>query len=193
MRQTRIVLGSRDTPQFVDKAFFESMQALVAVSSIDRVEHPSSVHYWVPRHFVACPNRDDYDIYKIFVDDEILLPGCQRRSTLAKYKYKYHRPRVGFDRFTVTVSETSDDYFLLLPNAIYENTRIHQNEVSYMCVFDDVRWIVYFRQVHVDPHDLNHSLWFFSHPKYQVELVADTDCRSQVKDLLNLLIPKTLR
>lgn len=195
--RTRVTLGTNETPQFVRKDFFESVKAMTQLyTAYQKNEMPSTIRYFVPGHFVIGSPSEIYNVFTVDLDDERLVPRCHKTRILSRIKFKHRRPQHAFDRFTTVTENATDRYFLLLPNARYHHTIVYRDWVYFVLLLDGHVWEIHFRHVYTDPHDLNHNLWFFSKPKYQIEMKTDQDFRNRDTDLkkaILLMIPRAFR
>jgi hypothetical protein len=195
--RTRVTLGTRETPQFVREDFYESVKTMTAMYSHNEpVVMPDTIRYYVPRHFIIGAEDMAYNSYMIDVDDEQMIPRCKVTRILSRLKFKHKRPQEAFDRFTTITENFAKRYFLVLPNARYHHTIVYRNWVYFVLLLDGHIWEIHFRQVHTDPHDLNHNLWFFSKPKYQIEMQTNQDFRNkdaELKRAILLMIPRAFR
>lgn len=196
MIRTRIVLGSRETPDFVPKDFFDAMQAVTTMYQIDFKLMPTTIRYYIPKHMIVERNFYHIDRYSIELDDATHTPYCNRVQYLRKHTFKRRIPGHTFDRFKWTTEQYYDDYYLLTPNAMYYNIEIFQEwSVSYV-LYHNVLWQVHFRQVSVDPHDTSQVIWFHSKPKYQIELICYEDFRGRERELKKAvlaILPRAFR
>jgi len=191
--ETRILLGCRETPQFVTKEFHDAMLLVSAAQAHDSILHTDTIAFHVPAAFVACPEERDFTIR---IDDVDRVPYCKGVKLLGKWKYRYKRPRVGFDRYTVYVENVVDDYFALLPHARYDDVVIHREQQSFLIVSDGMDWLVVYRQVFCDPHTTTQSIWFAASPKYQIEIRCRHDFRQdqpRLQALLSRFLPSSFR
>lgn len=194
---TRVVLGTRETPSFVSKDFYNLMQTLVASYATDTFLHPTTIRYYVPAHFVVERWWYNFDRYEIDLDDAHLVPRCRRRKVLNRLVYKHHVPMHAFDRMLVTTERcVNDDYYLLVPNASYYHTTIFKDWNESHVYYNGFLWNIHFRNVFVDPHETSSSTWFFSTPRYQIELTTAQDFsenNNQLKDALLQILPRAFR
>ena len=191
--ETRILLGCRETPSFVTQEFYAAMMALSSVQSFDAMNHTDVITYHIPRAFVA--RKEDMD-YTIRLDDVDRVPYCRVVKTLQKWRYRYKRARRGFDRYTVFHEYADDEYFALLPHARYDDVWIYRNQQSFMLLHHDIQWLIIYREVFVDPHTTDQSIWFASTPKYQIEIRCRRDFREEqtrLQLLLQTFIPSSFR
>jgi hypothetical protein len=198
--QTRVLLGSRETPRFVSREFFDAMKHVTAqFQTGDPIYHHDTIHYFVPKHMVverSVGDNCDNDLYEVSLDDHHLVPRCRRRKRFQKLIFKLKHPRSCFDRMQVSTERVNSCYFLLLPNAAYYNTEIFTNWQQYHLWYNYERWNVHFRQVNVDPHETSETIWFFSQPKFQIEITTNQDFRGRDDDLkkaLLAIIPRAFR
>lgn len=198
--QTRIVLGSRETPRFVDKAFYDAVQQFVSIfQGGDPVEFHDTIQYFVPKHMVVERVNgvfNDNDSYEISLDDHRMVPICRRRKKYHKIIFKLKHPRSCFDRMQVVTERVNTAYFLLLPNSAYYNTEIWTNWKQSYVWYNNHQWYINFRQVYVDPHETSETVWFFSKPKYQIEITTNQDFSEREADLkqaLLAIIPRAFR
>lgn len=193
--QTRIVLGTRATPKFVTKEFYDAMHIITSTFQYDFTIRPVTIKYKIPSHMVV-ERSEIYPEYYIEVCDSIRVPLCRKRKILEYNTYKYKQPKLNFDRFRIYTEEIVEDYYLLVPNAQYYDTAIYKEwEVRHL-LYNNVLWDIHFKQVFVDPHDTRHNIWFFSQPKYQIELIAEQDFRENELELKNAImniIPRAFR
>jgi len=192
---TRIVLGSRETPSYVSKEFHDCLKMMTGLFRVGRTTTADHIIYHVPQHFIASKSREEFDYYSICLDDSNSIPECVQRTILSKQRYtqKLAASRPGFDKMTVYTERSSDEYFLLLPNARFDHTEIHKQEETHVLEIDGNYWYVNFLQAFVDPHDTASTIWFFSQPRYQVEITTSQDFRQRpddLKDSLRMLIPR---
>lgn len=193
--RTRIVLGSRATPKFVTKEFYEAMHLITSTFQYDFTLRPTTIEYKIPNHMVV-ERWETYPHYSIQVCDSVNIPMCHKHRVLHMETYKHREPKLNFDRFRVYTEAYSNDYYLLTPTAQYYDTAIYQEwEVRHL-VYDNILWDVHFRQVYVDPHNTKHTIWFFSQPKYQIELISNHDYRTkpaELKKAVIAIIPRSFR
>jgi len=189
MVETRIILGSRETPQFVTDEFFNAMKDYVKLYSVPELTSmlPDTVRYYVPEHFVINP-RQGFRNFQVDVDDNYQTPACEQSVILSRLRFKHRVPKREFDRMTVVTELRIREYYLLLPNARYHHTTIFKNWERYWLLFNDQYYAFNFRQVYTDPHDLNHNIWYFSKPKYQIEITTNQDFRGKDVELKRALI-----
>jgi hypothetical protein len=188
MVKTRIVLGCRDTPRFVSKEFFDAMQLTTRTFQTDVIIRPDTIRYYIPEHFIAKTWQGNWGSFSIDLDDANLTPLCRKRTILSSHKYKHKIPRAAFDRFIVTTEQQSYKHFLLLPNARYIHTVIYKDWNTSILLYGGFFWEVHFRKVYTDPHDTSHNIWFFSQPKYHIEICTWQDFRGREADLKKAII-----
>lgn len=194
--RTRIILGTRETPKFVSKEFFEQMELFTSMYQYDFRLRPTTIRYAIPGHMVVERHWNECKNYEIDIDDGLWVPTCHRRNQLEAKTYKTKEPKRDFDRFQVITEEYSSAYYLLTPNAQFYDTAVFMDWATKYMLYDGVLWRVEMRKVHVDPHNTNHSVWFFCRPKYQIELCAMKDFREEKTRLLqsiNALLPRPHR
>lgn len=194
--RTRIILGSRQTPRFVPKDFFDAMQAVSTLYQFESTMSPTTIRYHVPRHMVVERKHQNIDHYFIDLDDAKGVPSCSKIQYLQTHTFKRRIPGHVFDRFRCITEEYHDDYYLLTPNATYYNIEIFQEWSCSHVLYHDVVWSIHFRQVFVDPHDTSHTIWFHGIPKYQIEIIANKDFRQDQKGLKNAvlsILPRAFR
>jgi hypothetical protein len=193
--QTRVILGTSETPSFVSKEFYDVMHLNASVYQYDYTLRPDSIEYKIPAHMVV-ERFQARDRYSIFVTDTVDVPFCMRKTCLDVWTFVHKTPKYNFDRFRVYTEDVDHHYFLLTPNARYYDTVIYKNTETRHLIHNNILWDVTFREVYVDPHDTRQTLWFFSHPKYQVELSAEHDFRKEETDLkiaIMAILPNTFR
>jgi hypothetical protein len=194
--KTRILLGSRDSPRFVSKEFYECMNSVVAAFAIRCILHPTTIIYNIPRHMVVERSFSQIDKYDIHLDDTTGIPRCRRTRELGYSSYKRKTPCPAFDRFHWLTEETYSNYFLLTPDAMFFNTSIYTDWNSYHVIYHDVVWKVHFRKVYVDPYDTSETIWFHGQPRYQVELECFEDFRHREQELKRAvlsILPRAFR
>lgn len=193
--RTRVMLGSRTSHKFVSKEFFDSMNTVVAAYQHDFTLRPTTIEYRVPPHMVV-ERHEVYPQYGIQICDSVEVPMCHKYKILQSDTYHHKQPKLNFDRFRIITELYSDDYYLLVPHAQYYDTAIYKDWMVRHLIYDHVLWHVHFRQVYVDPHDTRQTIWFFSHPKYQIELIAYHDYRQDqdtLKKAIMQMLPRTFR
>ena len=193
MIETRVILGRRETPSFVSKEFYDAMLSLSEAQSLDEMHHVDTITYHIPSAFVASPEPC---LHTIRIDGQTRMPFCRRATVLHKLRFRYKRPRMGFDRFTVTTEDSSNAYFSLLPHARYDNVQVFTHQRSFRFLFHDREWLVLYRHVFLDPHDYSQTLWLCHQPKYQVELRCLEDLREHHMELraaVSCFIPSSFR
>lgn len=195
MVETRVILGCRETPQFVKEEFFHVIEDFVKLYSQQHSPLPRTVRYYIPDHFVINP-RKGFKNFHIDVDDENHIPICEQFTVLSRLRFKHRIPRHEFDRMTVVTEERTRKYFMLLPNSRFHHTTIYNERKCYWLLYDGIWWTFHFRQVYTDPHDLNHNIWYFSKPKYQIEINTQQDFRGrdgELKKALFRMMPRAFR
>lgn len=189
--QTRCVFGTRESPRFVSKEFYEATKRRIELFQFDFTLMPSTIRYYLPPAFVI-GNNTDFDSFEIEVDDQCLTPHCLRRAFLERKVYTFQQPNHRLDKISTVTEHVRDDYFLCLPNAVYFNSNVFTDWMVSHLLMDGETWDVHFRQVFVDPHDTRETIWFHSSPRYQIEVRTFQDFRNretQLKDSLSLLLP----
>lgn len=196
MLRTRVLLGSRASHKFVSKEFYDAMHFITAQYQHDFTLRPTTIEYKVPAHMVV-ERQEVYPHYAIQVCDSVEIPLCHKSKILEADTYMHRQPKLNFDRFRVITELYSDDYYLLVPHAQYYDTCIYKDWTVRHLIYDDVVWHIHFKQVFVDPHDTRQTIWFFSEPKYQIELIAYTDFRgedvSKLKKAIMQFLPRSFR
>jgi hypothetical protein len=193
--RTRVVLGGRDTPRFVSKEFYDAMHFVTAQYQVDFTLKPNTVEYKIPAHMVV-ERWEPFPSYSIQLNDCIGVPMCHKRRTLDAHTYVHREPKLNFDRFRVITEEYSNAYFLLTPNASYFDTAIYKDWEVRHVIYNDVIWDIHFKQVFVDPHNTRSTIWFYSHPKYQIEMIAYQDYRAndpELKQAIMSMLPSSFR
>lgn len=195
--QTRIVLGTSETPSFVSKEFFDAFYGYAQNMAYETYMRPTTIQYQIPRAMVV-----DRDVtsqpgsYEIELDDQFLIPFCCRRHLLDNKVMKRRRRARSFDRLRIFTELVRREYFLLVPDAQFYNTTIFHEWCVCSVLYEGIVWKFHFRRVYVDPHNTAYTIWFFSHPKYQVEIVTEQDFRDRETDLkrsLYTLFPRAFR
>lgn len=193
--RTRIVLGTRETPGYVSREFFEAMHFVIAEYQYDFTLHPTTIEYKIP-HFMVVERDEIFSQYSVSVCDSVSVPMCSKRKTLVADTYMHKSPKSNFDRFRVYTEQYSDNYYLLVPHAQYFDTCIHKDWTTRHVIYDSLNWDIHFQQVYVDPHDTRSTIWFFSHPKYQIEMICYHDFRDQpsrLKEAIMSMLPRSFR
>lgn len=196
--RTRIVMGTRETPNFVSRSFYQDMETFCSIYQYDFRLRPNTVRYFIPKHMVVERIWDECDFYYIDIDDSLWIPTCHRRKTLDKITFDLPEPKNGFDRFQCYTEEYSCSYYLLTPQAKFYDTAIFVDWSTRFLLYNDIVWRVDLKQIHVDPHNAAHTVWFFSHPKYSVEVTALKDFRGPnqektLQDIVKTMIPRSYR
>ena len=194
--RTRVTIGSRETPQFVRPAFYDAVKDMIRLYATEEHSCSNTIRYYVSGHFVVGSHAETHNIWTVDVDDDHQVPRCGRYTTLSRMKYSHRRPQWDFDMLSIVTENYYGGYFLVLPNARYCHTIIYKDWSYFLLMLDDQIWEIHFRQVFVDPHDLNHNVWYFSKPKYQVEFRTDQDFRNREKELkkaILMMIPRAFR
>lgn len=193
--QTRIVLGTRDCPKFVSREFYEAMNFVTTEFQYDFSLRPTTIEYKIPPYMVV-ERGEMFPQYSICVSDSVEIPMCSKRRTIACDTYMHKTSKSNFDRFRVYTEQIDDAYYLLVPHAQYFDTYIYKEWTIRHLEIDGILWDVHFKQVFVDPHDTQYTIWFFSHPKYQIELIARHDFRSEpqkMKAAVMMMLPRSFR
>jgi hypothetical protein len=193
--QTKIVLGTGDTPSFVSKEFFEAMHFVTSEFQFDFSLRPTTIEYRIPA-FMVVEREEIYPHYSIQVSDSIEIPMCFKKQILCADTYLHKTAKSNFDRFRVLTEKCDDAYYLLVPHAQYFDTCIYKDWTIRHVVFDSIHWEIHFKQVYVDPHDTKYTVWFYSHPKYRVEMIARYDFREEHKRLkasVMSMLPRSFR
>lgn len=196
--RTRIVLGTRETPSFVSREFYEAMEAYTSIYQYDIRLRPNTVRYRIPAHMVVERIwNPKAEFYEIDVDDSLWVPTCHRRTILDRKTYVSREPKSHLDRFQIYTEEHSQTYYLLTPNAKYYDTSIYIDWSTRFLLYNNIVWRVDMKQVHCDPHNTAHTSWFFSHPKYSVELTTNINFNSglhgNLLEALNNMLPRAFR
>jgi hypothetical protein len=195
MLRTRVVLGSRETHKFVSKEFYDAMHMVAAAYQMDFTLRPTTIEYKIPPQMVV-EREEVYPFYGIQVCDSVDIPICHKYKILEADTYLRRQPKLNFDRFRIMTELFSNDYYLLVPHAQYYDTCIIKDWTIRHINYDDVMWEIHFKQVYVDPHDSRHTIWFFSQPKYQIELISYHDYRQDVASLKKAILhmlPRSFR
>lgn len=193
---TTITLGTRETPRFVSREFFDAVQFTTCVNQFDCTMHPQTIRYFVPLHHVVERSAVPFQEYVIELDDAQRIPMCRRRTTLQKETYKLRQPSRMFDRMEISTDLTSGLYFLLLPNAAYYHTEIWTDWNTSHVMYNGVVWDVHFRKVYVDPHSSPESVWFTNKPRYQICLQVRQDFRhhsAALKRAVLAILPRAFK
>lgn len=194
--RTRVVLGTRETPKFVSKQFYDTMELFTSVYQYDFRLRPTTIRYAIPTHMVVERSWNECKNYEIDIDDSIWVPICHRRNQVDSKIYKFAEPKHDLDRFQIITEEYSSSYYLLTPNAQFYDTAIFTDWSTKYILHDNIMWRVEMRKVHVDPHNTNHSIWFFCKPRYQVELCCMHDFREKTDQLtqaIQTFLPRNYR
>lgn len=196
--ETRFVLGNSTTPSFVTKEFYESFHEYARTMAYETSMRPSTIKYHIPRHMVVeregVPAPGQY--YEMDLDDQFLVPRCIRRTCLENQLMKRRRRGGSFDRLRIFTEILRTEYFLLVPDAQYYNTTLFRDWSVCCLLFEGSIWKFHFRQVFVDPHNTSSTIWFYSHPKYQIEIVTQQDFRGREREMkrsLYALFPRAFR
>lgn len=194
--RTRVVLGTRETPKFVSKEFYDMMELFTSIYQYDFRLRPTTIRYAIPGHMVVERSWNECKNYEIDIDDALWVPICHRRHQLESKVYKTTEPKRDYDRFQVITEEYSSAYYLLTPNAQFYDTAIFTDWSTKYILHNNIMWRVEMRKVNVDPHNTNHSIWFFCKPRYQVELCCMHDFREKKDELLSAIrafLPRNYR
>lgn len=196
--QTRVVFGTRETPLFVSKAFWEAMENFCSIYQYEFRLRPNTVRYFIPNHMVVDRMWTSCDQYYIDIDDSLWIPTCTRKNILDKTIHMSGQALHDFDRFQVTTEEVSQSYYLLTPDAKFYHTYIIKEWSTRFLYYEDIVWKVEMSQVYMDPHHAGHTIWFFSHPKYSVEMTAYIDLRGpnqdeRIQTIVQNLLPRLYR
>lgn len=195
--RTRIILGSSESPSFVSKEFYDAFYAYAQTMSFETYMRPTTIQYQIPRHMVVEREQPTaHAFYDIELDDQFLIPRCRRRKFLENKILKRRRRGHSFDRARIITEIVRNEYFLLVPDAHFYNTTLYHEWNVCALLFEGFVWKFNFRRVFVDPHNNSHTIWFFSHPKYQIEITTEQDFRDQeplLKRSLYRLFPRAFR
>lgn len=194
--RTRIVLGSRETPRFVPKDFFDALQGLTHLYQYEQRLYPTTIAYKIPTHMVVERRHSNMDQYEIHLNDSLGVPECHRYKNINRQVFKRRRPGPSFDRFRWITEEHYRSYFLLVPNAMYYNAEVYTEWSCSWVVYNNITWYIHFRKVFVDPHDASSTVWFHGSPKYSVELITLQDFRGREEDLKRAvlaILPRAFR
>lgn len=193
---TSILLGTRETPRFVSKEFYDAVQFTTVVNQFDCTMHPDTIRYFVPLHCVVERSEVPFEEYIVELNDADSIPRCRRRSTLQKDVYKLKQPSNTFDRMEVLTQNTSGMYFLLLPNAAYYHTEIWTDWNTSHVMYNGVVWDIHFRKVFVDPHSCREAVWFTNRPRFQIQLETRQDFRhhsAELKKAVLAILPRAFK
>ena len=169
---------------------------MICLYATEEIHCPDTIRYYVSGHFVVGSQNERHNIWSVDIDDTHQVPRCGRSFILSRLKYSHRRPQRDFDLLSIVTEHYDGQYFLMLPNARYHHTTIYKEWSYFMLMLDEQIWEIHFRKVYVDPHDLNHNLWYFSKPKYQVEFRTDQDFRNketELKKAILMMIPRAFR
>lgn len=194
--RTRVVFGTRETPKFVSKEFYDTMEVYTSIYQYDIRLRPTTIRYSIPGHMVVERYWEQCKNYEIDIDDALWVPTCHRRNQLDSNIYKSKEPKHDYDRFQVITEEYSNSYYLLTPNAQFFDTAIFTDWNTKYLLYNNIMWRVEMRKVNIDPHNTNHSIWFFCKPRYQVELWCLHDYRTNKEELLTAIkamLPRNYR
>lgn len=180
---TRVVLGTRETPRFVSKSFFDAVQFTTCVNQFDCTLHPETIRYYIPYSSVVERIYHPCEEYTIQIDDAHRSPRCRRRNVLSSNVYKLKQASRVFDRMHITTEDIISSYFLLLPDAKFYHTEIWKEWNTSHVLYDGVVWDIHFRTVYVDPHTSKESVWFVNRPRYQIEISVNMDLRHDPRTL----------
>lgn len=183
MIRTRITLGSRETPRFVQKDFYDAMKLVITTYQFDSRLYPTSIIYHIPGHFVVERQYNDVDFYDILLDDTVGIPRCRRTTILQKNTFKRRTPGIAFDRFHWTTEDVKHGYYLLTPDAMFHAAEVYTDWSCSSVLYRDVVWNIHFRKVFVDPYDNSNTIWFHTTPRFQVELICNEDFRGKEQEL----------
>lgn len=193
--RTRIVLGTRETPSFVSREFYEAMHFTTSAFQYDFSLYPVTIEYKIPPYMVV-ERHEIFPQYSIQVADSVEIPMCSKRKTLVCDSYFHKSAKSNFDRFRVFTEEYDNNYYLLVPNAQYYDTNIYKDWTVRHMIYDGILWDIHFKQVYVDPHNTKATIWFFSHPKFQIEMIAEHDYRNdplRLKAAVMSMLPRSFR
>lgn len=188
---TTVQLGTRETPNYVSYEFWDAMKMVCAINSFDVTFKPNTIRYYIPAHQVIERSMPECQEYFIDLTDADLQPLCTRRNCLSKEIWKHKRPNSVFDRIKVSTHDTFDHYFLILPNTGFYHTEVFTEMSTSHILYSGINFYVHFRRVFVDPHNTQHSIWFYGTPKYQIEIECRQDLR-QNRQLLRRAITSIL-
>jgi hypothetical protein len=193
---TTVTLGTRETPRFVSKEFYDSVQFNTVIYQFDCTLHPDTIRYFVPPHQVVERSAVPFQDYIIQLDDSQRIPCCHRRTIVQRDVYKLKQPSNMFDRMEIVTENTSGMYFLLVPNAAFYHTEIFTewNTSHVMC--GGVVWDIHFRKVFVDPHSSREAVWFTNKPRHQIQLSTRQDYRNrscQLKKDIIAILPRAFK
>lgn len=184
--RTRIVVGTRETPRFVSKSFYDLMLNKTTLYQLDHKLCPNTIKYFIPSNHVVerKPIYKDNWRYEIDLDDTKKKPHCYRIKTTSKTIFKC-LPKTNNPNkiITVVTEDYTTDYYLLIPNASYYNTEIVTLWDEKFVLYDNHIWSIHFKTIYVDPFDSEQCIWFTGTPKFQIEMTTETDL-SQDKDYL---------
>lgn len=185
--QTRIILGTRESPRFVLSSFYHEFKRRMELYQFDYTLMPATIRYYVSPQFVIERTFQSINSYEIEIDDECLVPHCLRRQYVNANTFMLPQPNRSMDRVTVITENVDDGYFLCLPSAVYFNSNIFRDWFISHLLLDGETWDVHFRHVYVDPHDTRETVWFSTTPRYQIELRTFQDFRERRHDLQECL------
>ena len=196
--QTRVVFGTRETPNYVSKSFWDTMESFCSLYQYEFRLRPNTVRYYIPSHMVVDRIWQDCQQYYIDIDDSLWIPTCNRKNVLERTVHISSEPKQDFDRFQVTTEEVSQGYYLLTPDAKFYHTYILKEWSTRFLYYNDIVWKIEMSQVYMDPHNSGHTIWLFSHPKYSVEMTAFADFRGPNQDetiqtIVQNLLPEIYR
>ena len=185
---TKVTLGTRTTPQFISKEFYDCVMATCAINQYDHTFHPETIRYFVPFHQVVERLFQPCQQYIVELNDAERIPLCTRSNVIQKKTMTFHQPSHVFDFMKIEYEDIITSYFLLLPNATYYNTEIWTDCSTSHILYNGMQWDVHFRQVFTDPFNTAYTIWMSGRPKYQVQICVNADYRNRDKELKEALI-----
>lgn len=194
--RTSIILGTRETPNFISKEMYDCIKCCAAINSFDVTFDPNTIRYYVPYHNVIERAFPAFQEYMIDINDAEAKPRCVRRNLLEKTVFKLKQPSNTFDRIEIQTEEIESQYFLLLPNATYYHTVIWTDQSTSHIVYDGHIFRIHFRRVFLDPHSNSTGLWFTGKPRFQVVVESNHDFRRRpnyLKKAMIAILPRAFK